>query len=127
MAELDFAGEQRLHGGGAAADVDQIRVQAMFSKMTVFVGQPECADAGGQRAVGGAHWGGTNLAATEAGIALANSAMSKIVRDKRCPFDDSWMKVRVFGWPMATIFDRCSAPGGSALTVAKFRGLAKLA
>ena len=32
MAELDFAGEQRLHRSGTAANIDQIRVQAMFSE-----------------------------------------------------------------------------------------------
>ena len=61
MAKLDFTGEKRLHRGGAAANVDQIGIEAMLSKMSVFVGQPERADAGRQRAVGGANWGGTIL------------------------------------------------------------------
>ena len=38
MAELNLAGEQRLHRGGTAANVNQIRVQAMFAKMTCLRG-----------------------------------------------------------------------------------------
>jgi len=57
VAELNFAGEQGLHCSGTAANVDQVRVQAMFSKVTVFVSEPKRADAGGESAISGAYRG----------------------------------------------------------------------
>ena len=45
MTELDLAGEQRLEGGGAAADVDQTRVEAVLFEDVLFLGQPKRADA----------------------------------------------------------------------------------
>ena len=55
MTELNFAGEKCLDCGGAAADVNQIGVEAMFLEMTFLMGQPERADARRERAVSGAN------------------------------------------------------------------------
>ena len=56
MAELDLSGEQRLHGGRATTDVDQIGIDAMSLEAAVFLSQPERADARGNGAVRGAYW-----------------------------------------------------------------------
>jgi hypothetical protein len=51
MAELDLAGEQRLRGGRAAPDVDQIGIDAVSLEVAVLLSQPERADARGNGTV----------------------------------------------------------------------------
>jgi hypothetical protein len=43
---MNFTREQRLDRSGTAANVDEIRVQAMFAKKTFFMSQPKRANAG---------------------------------------------------------------------------------
>jgi len=44
VTELDLAGEQRLDCGGAAAYVDQTRVESVLFEDVLFLGQPKRAD-----------------------------------------------------------------------------------
>jgi len=46
VAELDFTGEKRLHGGRAAANIDQIGIEIVFFKVAVILSQPESAYTG---------------------------------------------------------------------------------
>ena len=62
MAELDFTGEKRLHGGRATANVYQIRIEVVFFKVAILLGQPESADPGRKSAVSRAHRCGATLA-----------------------------------------------------------------
>jgi hypothetical protein len=47
MTELYFSREERLDCGGAAADVDQTRVESMLFEDVLFLGEPKRTDARG--------------------------------------------------------------------------------
>jgi hypothetical protein len=68
MVKLNFAGQQGLSRGGAATHVDKVQIEAVLSKNSLFMSQPEDPDTGGERAVGYTNRRGPDLTASRGAV-----------------------------------------------------------